>query len=72
MRVVQGGIIIWTAIVKDAPTDNTKINLRILATLALLALQVEEVRLETTVMTTDILASAPYVSLEDIRTSVLA
>ena len=36
------------------------------------ALQVEEVRLETTVMTTDILASAPYVSLEDIRTSVMA
>ena len=39
---------------------------------ARIALQVEEVRLETTVMTTDILASAPYVSLEDIRTSVLA
>ena len=52
--------------------DNTKIKFSILATLALLALQVEEVRLVLLRLITTGLLTAPYVSLEDILTSVLA
>ena len=52
--------------------DDTKIKLRILAALARLALPVEEVRLEVAVLITTRLGTAPYVSLEDILTTVLA
>ena len=52
--------------------DDTKIKLRILAALARLALPVEEVRLEVTMLSTTRLGTAPYVSLEDILTTVLA
>ena len=71
MLVVPRGSICNTAIVKHAPMDNTKIKLRILAALARLALQVEEVRLEVAVLITTRLGTAPYVSLENILKMVI-